>query len=348
MVFFGKGGEQVEESIRSSQELKIPFSMTLTQFVMWLKLVADEDQHPKMIRDFCMKTTDESDMRMGLEYLYNYGFYTELTDLTQKNKQHTNPLNQKWALVYELIMARQKRTIPQDKIIETAQSIETDDPALAFLIEHLIMSSYFDIFEYDKLANSLDQIYQLQQEVDNPLIDSFFQIRLDSMLFVYHWKRNEMILARKHGFRLINRVNNPMREANIHLNLCLTYIFDGYENCMYHLNEAKKIAENQNMTRLIDMINHQNIPFVHAHFNQPEGITTPIISEQAHLEIAKGNLQKAKELLAELPDHTPFTTYYLGRASQDKNILMRAYKGFIEGRSDHFFARLPLQAIREM
>lgn len=322
--------------------------MTLSQFVMWLKLVADEDQQPKMIRDFCMKTTDESDMRIGLEYLYTYGFYRDLPVLIQKNKQHMNPLNQKWAHVYELFIARQKRTLPQDEIIEIAQSIGTDDPALAFLIEHLIISSYFDIFEYDKLANSLDQIYQLQQEVDNTLIDTFFQIRLDSILFVYHWKRNEMILARKHGFRLINRIKQPSQEANIHLNLSLTYTFDDYESCMYHLNEAKKIAENQNMTRLIDMINNQNIPFVHAHFNQPEEITTPIVSEQAHLEIAKGNLQKAKELLAELPDHTPFTTYYLGRASQDKNILMRAYKGFIEGRSDHFFARLPLQAIREM
>ncbi|MCZ0703669.1 hypothetical protein J2T56_001868 [Natronobacillus azotifigens] len=322
--------------------------LKLHQYVNSLGKLYDEETLINKMCEFCLQTTDQDDMRVGLEYLYMNGCYDALSQLIERNKQHTNKENNAWAHLYELTLAKQKRTIPHHKILEQVMEIKTYDPGLRCIIEYLMLSIHFDLFEYERLAYALDSIQLLLQRIDNPLLVSLLKARLDAALFIYYWKRNEMILARKYGFRIINETTNNTLKANLNINLSLTYIFDDFENSYYHLEQAKQIAEEKKLTRLISIIENHNIPFIYAHFNRPDGISTNVISEEAHLEIAKGNFPKAQRLLSEITEVTPFINYYLGRAHQDRRLLFQSYNEFIEQRSDHFFARLPLQALQKL
>lgn len=322
--------------------------MKLHQYIAWLGPNVEEKLILTKARDFCMETKNAEDMRIGLEYLYMNGFYKDLAELIVKNKEHANELNNTWGKIFDLIIVKQKRSIPHHHILEEVTSIKTSDPGLQCIIDFLIVSIHFDMFEYRMLANLLDNIYDLIAKIADPLLSSLLNIRLDNLLFVYYWKRNEMLLARKYGFRAINVTNSKVRQAHLHINLSMSYILDDFKSSLYHLKQAEQLAVNGKIERLIDMIKNQNIPFIYAHFNRPEGIETTDISEQAHLEIAKGNFKQAQILLEGITEVTPFTKYYLGRAYQDRKLLFASYNAFIEQRSDHFFARLPLQALKDL
>jgi hypothetical protein len=117
---------------------------------------------------------------------------------------------------------------------------------------------------------------------------------------------------------------------------------------MQNLQQALQIAKKHDLTNVIRLVEQNTIPFLSAHYNKPEGITTVDQSEQAHLEIAKGNNEKAIKILRELPHDSPFVMYYLGKAKQDKDLLLQSYSYFIEKRSDYFFSRLPLNILKNM
>lgn len=317
-------------------------------YFYWLESHVDKQDHPRLLRDFFMTTNDAYSQCVALEFLYMYGYFDLVEQMIEKNKQSKNKVNRDWAYVFELIMAKLNRQVHLELLLEGAQRLNTEDPALSCINQVFIISIHFDMFEYEILGNKLDRLLIQIKTISDPIIAPLINQRLELVLFHNYWRRNEMILARKHGFNALAGTKNRYALANLHINLSLSYIFDEFESAIFHLNESKKNAESLNLTWIIDMIDNQNIPFLCAHFNRACDIKTPVKSEQAHLAIARGDLKLAQHLLSEVTEDTPFTKYYVGRAYQDRRILLQAYNEFIEKRSDHFFARLPLTALKAL
>src|SRR5690625_5703464 len=92
---------------------------------------------------------------------------------------------------------------------------------------------------------------------------------------------------------------------------------------MNHLNEAIKITKENKLEEAYKSIIQKNIPFIAANFKRVDGITSNDKSEQAHIEIAKGNHDKAVAILESTTMDSPFKLYYLGLAKQDEAILDR-------------------------
>ncbi|MDY0394211.1 AimR family lysis-lysogeny pheromone receptor [Virgibacillus halophilus] len=189
---------------------------------------------------------------------------------------------------------------------------------------------------------------RLFSNVKDVFLLSCFHNRLNQYLFMYHWSRNELIIARKYAFRALTQTSSDLIKASIHINLGLTYTFDTYQQGMYHLNAALSLAEGIGAKKVIDTIKIHNIPFLSAHFGETEGIETVDQSEQAHLEIARGNISKAIAILENSPLSNPFDLYYMGLAKRDKDLLTASYNHFIEKQGDLFFARLPLNAMKKL
>lgn len=318
--------------------------LRIHQFMNMLTFDYDESIVVELTKDFCLATENPEDMRIGMEFLYINGYYNDLKMLINKNRLSHHSLNQKWASVFDLTMDRAFYQIPPHEILKKLNMLLTpdNDPELQSLIYINIINTYFDMYLYGKLGDWLEELQELILKLENPLVASFHKFFLDLIFFAFYWKRNEMVLSRKYGFRVLNKMNSEYKKAQLHVNLSLTYIFDDFDSSIHHLNEARSLAIKNKHSRLINMIDQQNYPFICAHFNRPSGITTKDISEQAHLEIAKGDLKKAQQLLSGITEVTPFTKYYLGRAYQDRKQLISSYNDFVEKRSDYFFARLPL------
>src|SRR5699024_5072174 len=334
--------KSISEIIHSTQ---IQEDMKLEHLVTTLSVEYDDFEAKNIICEFCLHSSSDKTLKYGMEYFYLNGYYEELQLLIAKNKESENESNRKWAAVYELSLERYINTktlqpLSYQHILKQADRIKTDEPALICVIEFLKLGVYNQLSEFGPLGNFLDKQPRLFDQVEDTFLRKSFQIRLYQTLFMYHWIRNESIVARKYAFQVLNLSSNVNVVSNIHINLALTYTFDTYNQGMYHLNEALAIAEKNNLRDNIYSIKNHNIPFLSAHFKQVEGkeFTTTDNSERAHIEIAKGNLEKAKNILRGEKIDSPFKQYYLGLAKQDRDILLKSYTYFIEKRSDYFFS----------
>ncbi|WP_284138964.1 MULTISPECIES: AimR family lysis-lysogeny pheromone receptor [unclassified Virgibacillus] len=322
--------------------------LSLGQIMTILAQEHNEQVAIDLTKKICLESDSKEIQRKGLEFLYINGFYEELEILIIKNLASEDIQNRQWAHVYQLTINRRKKKQSPIKMIEQLNAIKTNDPELVCIIELTKVALYHDMKQFGKIGNFLDMQHGLFERIKDTFFLNCINLRLYQYLFVYYWVRNELIMARKYAFRAINQTKNEDTIANLHLSLGLTYTFDTYHQGMYHLNEALKLSKRTNNKKLQHRIIQRNIPFISAQFKRVEGVTTEDKSEQAHIEIAKGNYNQAIAILEKLPIKSPFQMYYLGVAKQDKNILLQSYDFFIVKRSDYFFSRLPLNALKRI
>lgn len=323
-------------------------NISLAHVISMLSTQHDEQTVLELVRKFCLQSTNNDIMKKGMEFLYMNGFYEDLPILINKNRKSNRKSNIQWAEIYQLMIDRKLTRSTPIVILHHVISLQCDEPEIRCLIEFLKISSHYDMHNFGKLGDFLDKQAYLFAAVNDPLLLSFFNIRLYEVLFTYYWVRNETIIARKYAFRVLNLTQNPRTKAAININLALTYTFDTYQQGIYHLHEATKVSKEHKLMNILNVIQNRNIPFLSAHHGKVEGISTDDPSEQAHLEFAKGNHKKAESILRNLPLNTPFQLYYLGLATKDRNLLHQSHNSFIEKRSDHFFSRLPILALQEM
>ncbi|AVR00557.1 hypothetical protein OBCHQ24_16600 [Oceanobacillus iheyensis] len=307
-----------------------------------------EDTVIELTRKWCLQSNSDDILKKGMEFLYMNGFYKDLQVLIEKNSQCPTSSNRMWAAVYQNILDRRLKKYTPHESLQRIKHIETKDPELKCLVEFFKVTTYYELNQFSRLGNFLAIQPELFAVVEDKLLLSYFKTRLNQILLTYHLTRNELIMARKYAFRVLNQTENPRTMASMHIKLGLSYTFDTYFQGMYHLSEAVKIAKQHKLDKVVKLVKERNIPFLSAHFNQVENISSPDPSEQAHIEIAKGNNQRAIELLDDLPLDSPFQLYYLGKAKQDKNLLLQSYNFFIEKRSDYFFSRLPLSLLKQL
>lgn len=312
-------------------------------------LQAEYDQRTAldMMCRYCLQSDSAYTQRIGLEFLYANSYFSELQQLINMNKAHTNPANREWGRVYQVAIDRNENG-SRIEMLHQLRQIKTKDPELKCVIEFTKAFLYLDMNQIGQVGNFLDMQPRLFSNVKDVYLLSCFHNRLHQYLFMYHWSRNELIIARKYAFQALTQTNSDFIKASIHINLGLTYTFDTYQQGMYHLNEAIRLAKESGAENMINAIKIYNIPFLSAHFGETEGIETVDSSEQAHLEIARGNLDKAIAILEKLPLSNPFDLYYMGLAKQNKDLLTASYNYFIEKQGDLFFARLPLNAMKKL
>ncbi|MEN2767318.1 AimR family lysis-lysogeny pheromone receptor [Ornithinibacillus xuwenensis] len=321
--------------------------LTIGQVILMLSQEHNDQEVLDLTRKFCLQSSSSEIQKKGMEFLYINGFYEDLQQLIVKNQKSDHSSNRNWAEVYQIMMDRRAKRYSSGEMRLRLREINPSDPELKCLIELLIVDTYYSQQDFSKIGNLMDKQHELFDAIQDNFMLSSFNLRLYQKLFIYYWKRNELIMARKYAFRALNQSNSPATKASIHVNLGLTYTFDTYYQGMYHLKEALKIANDFKLDKLIYAINNFNIPFLAAHFRRPGDMRTNDVSEQAHLEIAKGNNEKAIELLSDVDLNSPFKKYYMGLAKRDKNLLSEACNMFVE-RSDYFFCRLPINAIKNL
>ncbi len=102
--------------------------------------------------------------------------------------------------------------------------------------------------------------------------------------------------------------NHLRQKAELHISLSLSYIYEDFESCIYHLEEAKYIAQLLQDKRILHKIATRTYPFICAHFGKVENVTTNDPVEGAHIEIAKGNKKTSKTAIRISRDlHTIYT-----------------------------------------
>ncbi|MBP2257385.1 AimR family lysis-lysogeny pheromone receptor [Virgibacillus alimentarius] len=322
--------------------------LSLGEIQYFLSYQHDNRTALDLTRDYILNSTSEVIQKKGLEFLYMNGYYEELQLLIKKNLESMHTSNKTWGAIYQIMVdCCLKKDSPQN-LLERLQYIHSNEAEIKCLVEFTRIYIYFSLRDYEEVGSFLVEQPYLFEAIEDDFILSYFKLRLHQSLFIYYWIRNELIIARKYAYRALTKTNNEKIIASLHNNLGLSYIFDHFTQGKFHLTKALKIAKKNKLHNLIHIIEQQNIPFLCAHFKKTYGISSVEKSEQAHIEIAKGNYSKAVELLRNLSMDNPFTLYYMGVATEDKHMLYKSYNYFIEKESNYFFSRLPLRALKDV
>lgn len=328
--------------------LSTKYELTLEQLQAFISLEDCSESIIDLTRKFCLQSTSKDIQKKGMEFLFLHGFLDDLQILINKNKESEDYSNNQWAEIYQIMIDLHRNRALAIKIVPRLNEMKTNDPELICLIEIARAVGYYYMNQVEKIGYLLATYQQLFAAIEDRLIVSYFRVRIQQLSLAYFLKRNELIIARKFAYQLLNEVSNPLIQADVHVKLGLSYTFDSHEQGMYHFSNALRISKEYHLHKAIRIIEQRNIPFLSAHNNRVENITTEDKSEQAHIEIAKGNNKRAIEILSELPLDTPFQMYYLGKAKKDRQLLLKSYMYFIEKQNDHFFCRLPLNALRQL
>ena len=316
------------------------------QFLTMIQIENNEISNLPLALQFLRQTTCDTDLRLALEFSYINFCYDDLAYFIEKNEESLHPLNRKYAMFYQLMLDIQEGESPQ-KIRSCAKSMQCDHPELTCLKYLVFIEVDLSIHHYHRLGTYIDKIQQLLDQLDHPLLVNFLQVRIQILSFFYYWKQNELILARKYAYHFLQMPYHIKQKAQIHLQLAYTYIYEDVDASLYHLQEAERIASSLGDQMQLNNILNKAYPFICAHFGITQGVTTEDKLEKAHLEVVKGNMEKAVYLLQNLPESTPFSQYYLGLATQQQDYHFQSYRNFIHTRKDHF-AKLPMMALETM
>ncbi|MYL34856.1 hypothetical protein GLW05_14775 [Pontibacillus yanchengensis] len=336
----------------SSEQLETVYSMigsnepALFSVLQQLSKKYDEKTTIFLTKEFCLNCQSEENQRVGMEFLYMNGFQEELKALININKEHSSQRNKEWGEVYEFIFDRRKNRKFSGELLNLRKfNSDSNDPSLDCLLIFLNIYAHYEKYDYELLKKYKDILTEKLLNIDNTLLRIYFQIRENEVLFHYHWRRNELGIAKTYAHNIIDNTYNQEKRCEILLNLAVVYMFDDYEKSIKLLNEAKKIASDYTLDYYLESIDNQTKPFILLVNGIFEGISTTDLSEYAHLQIVRGNTEEAIEILNSFDDKTPFQEYYLGVALNSREVLESAYRNFLFNRNDYFFSRLPLDQL---
>lgn len=304
-------------------------------------------QDRKTVVRFYLQSTSSVVQRNGMEFLYMNQLYDELETLIHQSLTSNQTLNMKWAQVYQLMLHQRLRPGNVKKIKRKVDQFQTDHIGLKCLLEFINISIQIQQYDFRFIGNSITKVEQFLECLHDPFLENSFQIRLKYILFLYYWARNEVIIARQLAYQLLADPLYQEIDVMVHMNLGLTYLFESYSTGMNHLRKAHQLSKKYRRHYLTYILENHYIPFFSACFEKVDGLYSQDIDEQAHLEIAKGNHEKAISLLKRLPLNTPFRLYYMGLAKQSSHLLLKAYESFRKDYNHYFFCRLPLYAWRK-
>jgi hypothetical protein len=322
--------------------------LPLGEFIQLLSHEHTYETVVDMTREFILTSPSADIQKKGLDFFYMHGLQEELQTLIEKNRNASCTSRRDWAAYYQLMFDRSFHAYNPQTFLEKLCLLKTEEPELNCLVKLAQMNACFDMNNFDKAADILVNQTAACPDVEDSYLRSSINTRTYCYLFMYYWIRNELVIARKYAYKALNKMISPSMRASVHAYLGLSYLYDTYNQGMYHLSEALKIARKHQLTNLIYVIEQRYIPFLSAYCKRPDGVRSALTYEQAHLEIAKENYAAAIEMLQNLPMDNPFVQYYMGVASRDKQMLSRSYNHFIEKESNYFFSRMPLKALQEM
>lgn len=305
------------------------------------------DETVKKLTSYFLKTNCERSQRLGMEFLFINGQYRELQKLIIKLKNCDKFEYKDWAKLYQIMFDGIDKKSSALQLFNQIHAFKPRDPILEILLEFSKVIVNFKIRDYRFIGSSLDKITSLMVHCENEFMIKSFRRRTAQVMFYYYWSRNEVIIARKIAYELLNSPIDARTKVRLHSGLGLTYLFDTYPQGYYHLKKALDLSEKHGIKDLSRRLKNHTIPFYSCHFKKTEGIKSESICEQAHLALVKGNKQEAIKLLNQIKDKTPFQYYYLGLAKEDKSILKKSYDMFILESNDYFFCRLPFNAMQK-
>ncbi|MBM7553772.1 AimR family lysis-lysogeny pheromone receptor [Thalassobacillus pellis] len=312
---------------------------TSSIYDLYLTLLDDHPQEKatQIVKEYCLSNFPHTmeDQLAYLEFFYMNDYFTDLEYFLQSYQ-----VDDQAKVLYGILYRRVHKKFTSEDL-EWVETLHFEHPSLHCLHIFTKIYGYYDLMKFTGMDKFMDVIYQALLRVEEPLFHYYMKLRYNEVLFNHYWKTDYPLLAKKHAYKIINIELSPRRKCQIHHNLALCSLYDGYNAAIDHANIALNIARLHGFEGVISGITNHTIPFIAAFHQKTDGIDTPDPVEKAHLFLARGEYPEAIAILEKLESLTPFQECYLGFARRDRAMMNNSYHRFISENGDYFFARLP-------
>ncbi|MFC7321762.1 AimR family lysis-lysogeny pheromone receptor [Halobacillus campisalis] len=326
--------------IEPSPITQIQIKQTSTVYKTYHQLlkVHSRTEATTLVKDYCLNTSPKTfeDQLAYLEFLYMNDFYQEAESLL-----NTEPFTDEATALYQILLDRKKSPLTYQQL-RKLESLEFQHPSTQCLHFFTIVYGYYDLKRYTGLDKYMEDCFESLNKVNEPLFHYFMKLRFEELAFQHYWKTNNILLAKKHAYKYLNKVISPHQLCKMNHILALCHVFDSFEYSFEYAQTALEIAKDYELESSINSIENHTIPFICAFHQRTEHITTADPIETAHLAIADRDFKKAQHILLPLKNPTPFQQTYLGVATNSKEMLISAHERFKHENGDLFFANLPI------
>ncbi|KHE71904.1 AimR family lysis-lysogeny pheromone receptor [Halobacillus sp. BBL2006] len=291
-----------------------------------------------LTKKYCLNHKPRSieDQIAFLEFLYMNHFFSELELLIHSREFHNDV-----SLLYRLLLRRRHQAVSELQL-KKIKSLKFSHPTLRCLHMFIIVQFYYDSKQYTGLDKYLEACDQALNEINEPLVYYYLNLRFNELLFHHYWKTNNSLLANRYAYKIINSELSSRNICHMYHQLALCNLFKGYQYSIHNAMIALELANKNLYNHTAKMIKHYTIPFISAFHRQTKNIYTPDPAESAHIAIAENNFKEAERILSRLTEFTPMEECYLGVATKSKEMLIRSNQRFIHELGDQFYAQIPL------
>ncbi|MDA2526102.1 AimR family lysis-lysogeny pheromone receptor [Bacillus cereus] len=341
------------------------FSKNLTgknQFGFWnlvklLNILYENDINKKrqMLFTFCSVTTSKKNVRIAMEYANAKGDLQLLKFLVDKEKDSSLAMNREWAYVYELVWLRSSGSIEKQALLAKLEDrkgskvIKTKEMKILYGI-----LTYYTMYDLEKYNSLFEYAGVLLPEVE-AITDKFIRLsylgRIKEGLAYAYLVQDDLEKSRSLCQEILDIENIEgcfqLLRASAFVYLAESYTFDCYHSASRYIKESLKQLEPYYFERekqrrqsilntyaFIKLVNKQGL----------ENIKIYHPTEEAFLEVIKGNYEKAINLLNNLEKKNKFLSSLqyciLGIAKNDIDLIKKSIASY-ECAGNRFYCRFP-------
>ncbi len=325
-----------------------------------------EQQAPEIKNDMIIEYltyAKPENKREALEYAAFRREFDSLKELIDEELKSSTDVNREWAEIYQIIYehCRDKQdSEPKydpyafyDELDKKKKDVSSNE--MKILIEILLCQTLYQMKEYKLLFKRIVRVEKKAQKISNKYIRSSYLVRIKEGMCVTYLMQNEIEKARKNSIELFKicdkNPNFEIQKANSFYNLGESYIFEDYKRSKKYLECALTVLndgsfkDNDDIKRKIQRVKNTLIFLKIHHYRDLHDVPPDLDKDgYAYLELKKGNKEKAETYLLEIEKENgalnEFQTCYMGLARNDKYLLEKSHKMFLEKKS-LFYAKIP-------
>ncbi|WP_412676024.1 AimR family lysis-lysogeny pheromone receptor [Bacillus paramycoides] len=341
---------------------------TEISFIYLVKIIMKLYEQPapeiknNMIFEYLAHAKPEN-RREALEYAAFRREFDSLKELIDEELDSVTEVNKEWAEVYQIIYNHcrdKKDSEPKydpyafyDDLDKKKSDVSSKE--MKVLIEILLCQTLYQMKEYKLLFKRIVRVEKKALKISNKFIRSSYLVRIKEGMCVTYLMQNEIEKARKSSIELFKicdkNPNFEIQKANSFYNLGESYIFEDYRKSKKYLECSLSVLkdgifkDNEDIKRKIQRVKNTLIFLKIHHYRDLHDLPPGLDKDgYAYLELKKGNKAKAEMYLLEIEQEkgslNEFQTCYMGLAKEDKYLLEKSHKMFLEKRS-LFYANIP-------
>ncbi|MEC3159345.1 AimR family lysis-lysogeny pheromone receptor [Bacillus thuringiensis] len=308
-------------------------------------------------REFCRKYSKvlkrPANKKVAMYYLLSHGELDILSELIIKEK---NTKNCEWAIVCELLYLRYSGKLSGDKLLDKFDEATSEFTNKTLEMEALcgivMLHVKYDQENYKEMNKLSDELIEKVKGIEDKYLRDFLEFKIQEVIVYGLLTCAEIDKMRKYCYKILNDINSekffPVFRVTAYGVLGQSYIFTDFKKALFYLEEAIKLIDKGPGLQLTARKNLflNTIDFLKIYWKVDLNSINPIVkSEEAFLEIQKGNNERALEILMEILKEKgyldAYETFYLALAKgNDKKILSDALYLF-EQSQNIFYSFLP-------